>query len=335
MQPYTFRVKYLPGPKNIADPLSRLLRPQSALSECHGEDDYVKFVAKKATPAAAMTTREIERESEYDVELQAVRECILSGNWSSLQYKEYLLVQSELCAIGQLILRGTRILIPTNLRKRVLQLAHEGHPGIVSMKQRLRSKVWWPGIDKQAERVCQECFGCQLVSVLTKPEPMIRTELPNSPWEHLACDLLGPSPSGDYLCVGIDYYSRFFELEFTKSITAEKKVSLLSKILVTHGLSIRTDNGPQFINECFKNFMEENGVEHRMTTPLWPQANREIERQNRSILKRLRIAQAEGKNLKSEVDRFLMMYRSTPHSITGVASAELLYGRTYCTKLPQ
>ena len=111
----------------------------------------------------------------------------------------------------------------------------------------------------------------------------------------------------------------------------------MSKILVTHGLplSIRTDNRPQFMNECFKNFMEENGVEHRMTTPLWPQANGEIERQNRSILKRLRIAQAEGKNLKSEVDRFLMMYRSTPHSITGVAPAELLYGRTYRTKLPQ
>ena len=205
------------------------------------------------------------------------------------------------------------------------------------MKQRLRSKVWWPGIDKQAERVCQECFGCQLVSVPTKPEPMIRTELPNAPWEHLACDVLGPLPSGDYLFVVIDYYSQFFELEFTKSITAERIVSLLSKILVTHGLpmSIRTDNGPQFINECFKNFVEENGVEHRRTTPLWPQANGEIERQNRSILKRLRIAQAEGKNLKSEVVRFLMMYSSTPHSITGVAPAELLYGRTYRTKLPQ
>ena len=78
------------------------------------------------------------------------------------------------------------------------------------MKQRLRSKVWWPGIDKQAERVCRECIGLQLVSVPTKPEPMIRTELPNTSWEHLACDLLGPLPSGDYLFIVIDYYSRVF-----------------------------------------------------------------------------------------------------------------------------
>ncbi len=66
-------------------------------------------------------------------------------------------------------------------------------------------------------------------------------------------------------------------------------------------------------------------------TPLWPQANGEIERQNRSILKRLRIAQAEGRNLKSEVDTFLMRYRSTPPSTTGVPPAELLYGRKYRT----
>ena len=228
-------------------------------------------------------------------------------------------------------------MIPRNLREHVLKLAHESHPGIVAMKQHLRSKVLWPGIDKQAEKVCRECFGCQLTSQPIKPEPMVRTELPNARWEHLACDLLGPLPPGDYIFVAVNYYNRFFELEFTKSTTAEKLVLILSKILVTHGLSlsIRTDNGPQFINEFFKNFIKENGIEQRMTTPLWPQANGEIERQNPSILKRLRIAQAEGRNLKVEVERFLMMYRSTPHSTTGVSQAELLYGRNCRTKLPQ
>lgn len=56
-------------------------------------------------------------------------------------------MRSELCAIGKLVFRGTRIVLPKELRSRVLELAHEGHPGIVAMKHPLRSKVWWPGID--------------------------------------------------------------------------------------------------------------------------------------------------------------------------------------------
>ena len=80
--------------------------------------------------------------------------------------------------------------------------------------------------------------------------------------------------------------------------------------------------------------MEENRIEHIGTTPLWPQANGEIERQDLSILKRLRIAQAEGQNWKSDMGNFLMMYRSTPHSTTRVSPAELLCGGRFMTKLP-
>ena len=128
----------------------------------------------------------------------------------------------------------------------------------------------------------------------------------------------------------VDYCSRFFEMEFTKSTTSERIVSRLSKIFVTHGLPLshRTDNGSQFVSDYFKKYLKENGIEHRRTTPLWPQANGEIEKQNRSILKRLRIAQAEGRNWRSEIDDFLMMYRITPHSTTGVSPAELLFGTT-------
>ena len=80
--------------------------------------------------------------------------------------------------------------------------------------------------------------------------------------------------------------------------------------------------------------MEENGIEHKRTALLWPQANGEKEKQNHSILKRLRIAQALGRNWKSEMEKFLMMYRSTPHSTTGASPAELLFRRRIKTKLP-
>jgi len=62
--------------------------------------------------------------------------------------------------------------VPKKLHRRVLDLAHEGHQGIVKTKERLRSKVWWPGIDKDAGRKCKECFGCQLVSKHVPPPPV-------------------------------------------------------------------------------------------------------------------------------------------------------------------
>ena len=254
----------------------------------------MKWVAQESTPVA-LTTREIERASEIDPELQSGRECLLNGKWHDIEFKEYLPMRGELCAIRKLVLPGTRIEVPKELRSNVLELAHEGHLGIVAMKQRLRSKVWWPGIDKDVKKIFKTCHGCQLVSQPLNSEPMTCTEFSPAPWQHLAADLLAPLPSGNYIFVVVDYYSRSFEVEFTKSITTDKTVSLMSKIFVTHGLpcSLRTDNGPQFFSDRFKGYLEENGIEHRQTTPLWPQASSEIERQNRSnrsILKRLLIA---------------------------------------------
>ena len=79
-------------------------------------DEYVKFITHESTPVA-MTMCEIKRVSDHDLELIAVRECLLNGKWDKLTYKEYLLVCSELSVIGKLLLRGTRIVIPKALRE--------------------------------------------------------------------------------------------------------------------------------------------------------------------------------------------------------------------------
>ena len=43
---------------------------------------------------------------------------------------------------GEFELRGTRIVIPSKLQPRTLELAHEGPLGLVDTKQNLRTKVW-------------------------------------------------------------------------------------------------------------------------------------------------------------------------------------------------
>ena len=155
--------------------------------------EYIRFVAINSTPCA-MSTRKVEEASAIDEELCAVKECLNGKPWDQLAYNKYPPRISELCSIGQLILRGTRIVIPKKLRPRVLSLAHEGHLGIVGTKQKLRSKVWWPGMEKDAEKHCKTCYGCQLVSRPSPPEPIRSTALPTGPCRDLAIDFSGHSP---------------------------------------------------------------------------------------------------------------------------------------------
>ena len=120
-----------------------------------------------------------------------------------------------------------------------------------------------------------------MVSMPPPKEPLKRTELPSGPWQHISADLTTPSlPSRDHLFVVVDYYSRHMEVQVVKSTTTDKIIASLRKIFLIHGLpvSITTDNGPQFVSQEFQRFVEEERIDHRRTTPLWPQANGEVER---------------------------------------------------------
>ena len=67
-----------------------------------------------------------------------------------------------LCTFGKLVLRGDRIVIPQSLRKVVLELGHERHQGMLKTKNRRRTKVWWPRMDSDVERMCRRCHGCEV-----------------------------------------------------------------------------------------------------------------------------------------------------------------------------
>ena len=73
--------------------------------------------------------------------------------------------------------------------------------------------------------------------------------------------------------------------------------------------------------------METHFIQWVSTTPLWPQANGLVERTNRSILKVLKIACVEEKDLQVEFMKFLVACCSTPHSETGCTPFAVMFGR--------
>ncbi|XP_060806004.1 uncharacterized protein K02A2.6-like [Amyelois transitella] len=332
LQTYDFKVVYKPGKENIADSLSRL---------CHSEKPAVNSIQDdihqivEMTKPNAISLKDIVKYSEEDQEIIKVKQGIYDNNWDS-SVKNYSLFKNELCFSDGVLLRGTRLVIPTQLRKDVLAAAHEGHPGIVLMKARLRTKVWWPRYDKDAESLVKGCKSCTLVSAPNPPNPLKRRELPNEPWVDIAMDLMGPFPSGDYILVVIDYFSRYKEVKIIRKISSSDIINNLKEIFSRLGnpLTITADNGRQFCSQEFKQFCKERNIILYNTVPYWPQQNGEVERQNRDILKRLKISQMENSNWREGLEEYLTMYNSTPHSVTGKPPAELFFKRQFRDKVP-
>lgn len=84
----------------------------------------------------------------------------------------------------------------------------------------------------------------------------------------------------------------------------------------------------------FEQYLESLNIDLKKTTMLWPQANGEIERLNKSLFERIRIAHAEGKEWKKDIRKYLVAHRSTPNTTTGGRPAELPFGRRLRTNLP-
>ena len=135
----------------------------------------------------------------------------------------------------------------------------------------------------------------------------------------------------------MDYHSRWIEVDVVRATTSKIIIQHLDSQFVRYGIpkSLRTDNGPNLVSNEIEDYLKEMGVEHQHTTPLWPRAIGEVERQNRTLLKALRATYAERKNWRKELNKFLLAYRSTPYSTMGKSPAELLFRRMLNTKMPE
>ena len=146
-----------------------------------------------------------------------MRESLLSGNWDNKDkdIQPFLKCAHELTLnkSQNIILKGTRIVIPKSLQETATKLAHVGHQGIENTKSLLREKVWYPNIDATVREIVEKCVPCQAVGQKSPPEPMEITPTPDTPWSSLAIDFYGPIPNtGQYLLVVVDTYSNSLKL---------------------------------------------------------------------------------------------------------------------------
>ena len=143
---YDYTILYRSGEKHAnADTLSRLPLPEPPLTTPHPADIILLMETLQTSP---VTAQQIRQWTDKDPLLSRVRTLVLQG-WRDGEEEEmrpFSQRSEELSVQDGCVLWGSRVSIPKKGQQGVLELLHDGHPGISRMKGIARSIVWWPGL---------------------------------------------------------------------------------------------------------------------------------------------------------------------------------------------
>lgn len=338
---YDFKMRYVPTKKNIADPLSRMCEQSDGAFDEENAPHEIGVINQN--PSAlnfgeghqTITAEEIRIETEKDERLQAVKTAIQTGLWpDSLQ--KFKFIKDELTAQTGYVLRGNRFILPTSLEGKALEIAHESHPGITTMKRFLRHRLWWPGMDGQITQKAQNCLDCTLLTKDSPPAPMKRTPIPHGKWDYIAIDFYSAKNPDFIILVIVDFFSRFTRATFVKSTDYKSTTEALNETFETYGKpkKILSDNGPPFQSAEFNRWCTNQGIKLIHSTPLWPRQNGMVERFMLNLTRVITIAKRNNESYKAAVNRLIYNYNRRPHSTTGEIPMKAMLGRDIFDQLP-
>ena len=356
VQDLEYEMKYLKGECMPCDFGSRhansiahlTMEDQMALGFDHGQDIYIRKMVILNSSPDALQIDEIKEAARKDMVYNQTKFQLLSGGRPP-ENSVYSRIWKELCVNDDLIVKGHKIVLPNaeakpgsgNVRDKILEIAHEGHPGATTMKRYLRSRVWFPGIDRRTEDLTRDCIPCQASTETKHRDPLTPTEPPVGVWEELAADHWGPTPEGKFLLVVIDKLSRFPEVRVVTGTSAEANIEAFDSIFTTHGNCkvLYTDNGPPFNGgdaHLLQRYFRWAGIKHKPTISAEdPEANGLAESFMKHLGKIWHTSYIERRDPVAEMRKHLQMVRATPHPTTGKSPASLMYpGREYRTRLP-
>lgn len=341
---FDFSVEFIKGNFNIADPSSRLApgeegefveRYTSAELGCFSASlNAVDFAG------AEISLPEVSAAISDDEELALTRDALINNEWpqETVLMGKYWDVRESLVMNSGVVARNGAVVLPASLRRRAMELAHDGHPGIAAMKSILRARVWWPGMKEDIEQFVKRCMSCTVMSRPEKPSPMLRSILPSEPWERLALDFSGPHVKfgGVYILLVVDYFSRMLFAGIVQSTDFRSVKRVLDKLFDKYGKprSVRSDNGPPFNGTEYSDYLTSRDIEAQYSTPLFPQQNGMVERYMQVVNKAVQIAILTDTKLEDQLTAAIKAHNRAVHRVTQRVPEELMWGRKIRRDLP-
>ena len=282
-------IRYLPGEKNKADALSRLLHPSA--------DD----------PAPAGPVRCKDRLCPMFEVLPADFPSCIAEAYQHDPYYASPPAWLQKCPDGLYRFRE-RICVPAShsLKMRILAELHDapsaGHPGFLRTLNAVAALFWWPRMTRWIRQYVASCTTCQRTKPSTQaPAGLLQPHVvPSRPWSHISMDLITDLPPST-ACDGLTYDSiltfvdvltkQAFFVRCNKSVTAVQLAHLyLENVYRLKGLSafIISDRDSRITAEFWQTLFQLLGTHLNMSTAYHPETDGQTERTHRTIEQILR-----------------------------------------------
>ena len=294
---YDFEPQHIPGRNNvISDALSRVTPLEFQDSNAEKDILAVNFLQYSSI-----------EEKERD-------EVSLHPYWN---FRDELTIESGI------LMKNSKVLIIETLKQKYLMQIHQGHQGIEACRSRAREFVFWINLNNDLKELVEKCDICQSQQNSTTIVQKYVSEVPPHPWHTLGSDLFYFQRI-DFLVI-VDYFSKYLIVRKIPNSTSSAVIKELGMIFSEFGKPqiFRSDNGPCYSSQEFRFFMQNWLIEHRTSSPHYPQSNG-LAGSMVKVSKNL-IEKAIRQDLPW--NQLLLDYRCTPISSEIPSPAEILFGR--------
>ena len=246
------RFYYQNGPTmHISDALSRL-PTHNTTSGNQQEVQGLKVSISEVSPVQSnVSFNQLKEHTSKDQVMQQMLEYVMK-RWPRMQkdcieqLRAYHTFKEEISTIDGLLFKGQRLIVPSALRSKVLQVLHRSHMGVTKTQDRARSTFFWVGISKEIENVIGNCEVCQRYAKRQPKECQGHVQDISEAWESTATDLF-EFRGNTYLIISCRF-SGYMAIRDMKDHSAEETIKQCQSIFRELGVpkTLHCDRGSNY-----------------------------------------------------------------------------------------
>ena len=129
-----------------------------------------------------------------DEECRALAEYIQNGFPRSrhelpLKIRQFWSMADQLYCLDRVPIKENKILMPRQLRAKVLEVLNFTHQGVNGMMANARQRLFWPGLDASIRQMRAQCRKCNIIAPSQPREPLMPPSNPEFPFQKTVTDL--------------------------------------------------------------------------------------------------------------------------------------------------